>query len=170
MKRLKSSRSRENLVQKRKKAKTVCNWRTSEWMISERIRIDFERICRISELFSQVDTRDRKMKELFLEFRQMYNKIIVGFSRFKNEAKLLGYQYCVSKREFRKSSIHPDVSFKTFESILKVLEQFPRSVLFFDVSTFMFETNPRKAWQSKEKPTRFYSSTNYKRYHILLAA
>lgn len=34
----------------------------------------------------------------------------------------------------------------------------------------MFETNPRRAWQSNEKPGRFYSSTNYKRYHILLAA
>ena len=169
-KRLGGLRFRGNAQQQKKMAKTLCNWREDEWQLNEKVKIDFFRICSVSEFFSRVDARDQTMKELFLKFKQQYNEVATGFNRFRNEAKLLGYQYRVSKREFRKFASHPSVSFKAFESILNALDKFPQSVLFFDASTFMFETNPRRAWQSKKKPTRFYSSTNYKRYHVLLAA
>ena len=33
----------------------------------------------------------------------------------------------------------------------------------------MFEVNPHRTWQSKESLAYFYSSTNYRRFHLLLA-
>ena len=55
-----------------------------------------------------------------------------------------------------------------FFHIVYSFDQAPKSILFFDQTTFLFEVNPRRAWQRKDDRTEFFASTNYYRFHLLM--
>lgn len=63
---------------------------------------------------------------------------------------------------------HEIISFLTFRHIVRTLGDAPNTLLFFDQSTFLFEVNPRRIWLSRANRAIYVSSTNFKRYHLLL--
>ena len=148
----------------------LCDWKSEKELMDIEMEYELVRIKTVSEFLSRTDLRDKTFKTIYREYKQQFMGLSGGITRFRNEARLLGYNYKVSQRQFRRGVNHSLTAFKAFESIVRTLNQSPNSVLFFDVSTFAFEVNPRRAWQSKQRPAFFYSSTNYKRYHILLSA
>ena len=150
--------------------KLLSNWPSEKELMISEMNYELQRIQTISEFMMETDLRDRTLRVIFNEYKEQFPRFTNGLARFRNEIRLLGYQYKVSTRQFKKNANHPFIAFKAFESILQAVSQVPESVLFFNASTFSFEVNPRRAWQCKEKSACFNSSTNYKRFHILLAA
>lgn len=164
-----SKRIRGSAEKRKKECRILTNWIEEFGTVNEAIEKDIARLRTTGTYLQANDLRDDNLKRIFVDFKRQFGSIRNGMGSFRKDLKLLGYQYNVSRRMFRKKTDHRRVSFFAFETILLGLRNSSESLLFFDVSTFMFEINPHRAWQSKESPAYFYSSTNYRRFHLLLA-
>jgi len=125
-------------------------------------------IYSVSDYLDSTDTGDKTLRRLWLDARTANGLAGLSFLSFRRVMDLIGYNYKVSVRKFRKKPYHSHDSFFAYREIVKLCLQVPDSTYFFDSTTFSFETNPRRSWQSARNVTSFFSSTNYRRYHLLM--
>lgn len=91
-----------------------------------------------------------------------------SFKSFCKALEVLGYAYRVTERVYREKPNHENITFRAFARIVHEINVNMDSIAFFDQSTFTFEHNPRRSWQSRTNRTAFISTTNYKRVHLLM--
>ena len=136
--------------------KTLSDWPSEKEQLNRELEIQLAQTRLISAFLARTDLMDLTFTAIFEAFKHEFPDSSCRINKFKEELKLLGYSYKVSKRQFHKPANHSKISFKAFNSILQSLKNSSDSVLFSDASTFSFEVNPRRAWQSKKS---HYSST-----------
>ena len=129
---------------------------------------EMKEVYAVSDFLESVSTGDKALKRLHADFVSRLPGVKLTLGRFRRALMLLGYAWRVSTRVFRKRPNHGRVSFLAFRQILRRLAHQPSHLFFFDCSTFLFEQNPRRSWQTRLTPTAFFSSTNYRRFHLLL--
>ena len=136
--------------------------------ILEEAREGLEHVYRVKEFFDGQSNENMTIRQLHKRFNTNAGQNSLSFRKFYQIVRLVEYKYLVSKRTFRANSNHFRVAFFAFETIARTFSTDQNSLLFFDSTTFCFEVNPRRAWQHRENPTVFTSSTNYKRFHLLM--
>lgn len=115
-----------------------------------------------------VDKSDRSLTNLLHLFKKGADHGTVCQRKFRRALGLLGFRYNTSQRVFRTTPKQREATFMALDNIFLNLINQPNSVNFFDATTFCFEAHPRRSWQSWNSRTYFPSSTNYKRYHLLM--
>ena len=111
---------------------------------------------------------NKTIRQLHRLFNATQVNIEVSFGKFYQAVKLIEYKYLVSTRTFSTRPNHFRTAYFAFEAIARTLINAPNSLLFFDSTTFSFEINPRTSCQHREHRGVFKSSTNYKRFHLLM--
>ena len=147
----------------------LCGWENFEEENVWKLMTELTELQAEADFLKEVDLREKTLSTIHGSFNARQPHLMNSFRKFKLNAKRLGYQYNVSRRIFRTRAGHSQISFFAFEEILWSLKNKPMQTLFFDCSTFSFEVNPKRAWQNKDCPTTFNTSTNYKRFHLILA-
>lgn len=136
--------------------------------LTEDFHQELIRIFATKLFLETTDTREKPLAHLWKEFKATKPGLRLSLRRFREIIHLLEYDFRVSRRVFRKKPLHPQISFQAFSEILHTLAETPNSLFFFDCSSFVFELNPKRAWQHASYPTQFFSSTNYKRHHLMM--
>jgi len=146
------------------RAALLLHWRAVWPEITEKVAA----AVTVHNFMAKTDRADRPLETLW----QMLVATEAGNGirrvQFRSALALLGFDYQVSLPVFPLTPQNRKTVFFAFLEISRHLAFDPQRTYFFDSSTFVFTHNPRRAWQSKEHRTTFKTSTNFRRFHLML--
>ena len=145
-------------------AALVALWKSSWPSIVKKVKD----VAAVHKFLVDMDTGDQTIDSIWQLLRETRRSPALSLAEFRRAMSLLGFRYSVSVPVFPSTNQTRRTVFLALEEILAHCRLNPQRMLFFDCTTFSFTQNPKRSWQSPEQLTTYYTSTNFRRYHLLM--